>query len=100
MNEFQKNLPKRLCFHCNKCGGNLPQNVFSDIPENCGYYGWIFLKQEEHKQKVRKIKEEMIELKVKINNSKSNTKKKKYEHALKKIYEKLEDLKEFGPINF
>ncbi len=100
MNEFQKNLPKRLCLHCNKCNGKLPDNAFSQIPENCGYIGYIFLKQEEHKQKVRKLDEEITALKVKIKNAKGNAKRKKFEQALTKIYKKLEDLKEFGPINF
>lgn len=100
MNDFQKELPKRLCLNCQKCGGNLPLSAFSDMPENCGYLGWIFLKQEEHKQKVRKLYEEIISLNVKIQNSKSNTKKKKYEHAKNKVLEKIENLKKYGPIDF
>ncbi|MGN0018683.1 MAG: hypothetical protein ACI37S_06550 [Candidatus Gastranaerophilaceae bacterium] len=100
MNEFQKNLPKRLCLHCNQCGGNLPENAFSHIPENCGYSGFIFLKQEEHKQKVRKLDEEITALKVKIKNAKGNAKKKKYEQALEKVNNNLKKLKEFGPIDF
>lgn len=100
MNNFQKELPKRLCLQCKKCSGKLPESAFSDIPENCGYEGWIFLKKEEHKQKVRKLDEEIILLNVKIKNSKSNTKKKKYEHARNKVLAELEKLKEFGPIDF
>lgn len=100
MNNFQKELPKRLCLHCNKCGGNLPDNAFSDLPEGCGYSGWIFLKKEEHKQKVRKLDEEIVLLNVKIKNSKSNTKRKKFEHAKNKVLDKLEELKNFGPIDF
>lgn len=100
MNNFQKELPKRLCFHCNKCNGNLPLTAFSELPDGCGYLGWIFLKQEEHKQKVRKLDEEIILLNVKIHNSKSNTKKKKYEHAKNKVLKQLEELKQFGPIDF
>lgn len=100
MNNFQNELPKRLCFHCNKCGGKLPKTAFSPIPENCGYEGWIFLKKEEHKQKVRKLQEEIILLNVKIENSKSNTKKKKFIHAKNNVLKLLDELKEFGPIDF
>ena len=100
MNNFQKNLPKRLCLKCNKCNGKLPDNAFAAIPENCGYLGFIFLKQEEHKQKVRKLDEEITALKVKIKNAQSTSKKRKFEQALKKMYKKLEELKIFGPINF
>lgn len=100
MNNFQKELPKYLCLHCNKCGGTLPESAFSPIPVGCGYAGWIFLKQEEHKQKVRKLDEEIVLLDVKIKNSKSNTKRKKFEHAKIKVLNKLEELKQFGPIDF
>lgn len=100
MNDFQKEMPKRLCFHCGKCGGKLPENAFSDLPENCGYEGWIFLKKEEHKQKIRKLNEEIILLNVKIENAKSNTKKKKFLHAKNKLLEKIDELKNYGPIDF
>ena len=100
MNNFQNELPKRLCFNCGKCRGKLPDNDFSDIPEGCGYEGWIFLKKEEHKQKVRKLQEEIILLNVKIQNAKSNTKKKKFLHAKNKVLDKLEELKNFVPIEF
>ena len=100
MNDFQKNLPKRLCLHCNKCNWQYPESLFSPIPENCGFYGYIFLEQEKHKQKVRKLKEQIVDLKVQIINAKGNAKKKKYENALTKVYDKLEMLKQFGPIDF
>lgn len=100
MNDFQKNLPKRLCLHCNKCEGKYPESLFSPIPKNCGFSGYIFLEQEKHKQKVRKLKEQIIGLKVQIINTEGNAKKKKYEKALEKIYSKLEELKQFGPIDF
>ncbi|MBR1681158.1 hypothetical protein IJ707_05145 [bacterium] len=100
MNNFQKELPKRLCFHCGKCGGNIPENAFSTIPEGCGYEGFLFLKKEEHKQKVRKLNEEIILLNVKIENSKSNTKKKKFLHAKAKVLKQLKELKKFGPTDF
>lgn len=97
-NDFE--LPKRLCFNCGKCNGNKPKSAFSDIPDGCGYEGWIFYKREEHKQKVRKIDEELISINVKINNAKGQAKKQKYEKAREKILAKLEELKPFGPINF
>lgn len=97
-NNFE--LPKRLCLNCRKCNGNKPKTAFSEIPDGCGYYGWLFYKQEEHKQKIRKIDEELISINVKIQNSKGEAKKQKYEKAKEKILLKLEELKPFGPINF
>ena len=100
MNDFQKELPKRLCLNCNKCSGTLPDSAFADIPEGCGYYGYLFAKKEEHKQKVRKLDEEIILLKVKIQNAKGEAKRKKYQKALDKVQEKLKELEQFGPIDF
>lgn len=100
MNEFQNSIPKRLCFGCEKCNEEFPNNAFDPIPEGCGLYGWMFLKQEEHKQKVRKIDEDIVLYNVKIRNAKSNTKRKKFEHELSKKYKELEFLKQFGPIDF
>ena len=39
---------------------NFPNEPFAYIPEECGYSGFQFLKQEELKQKVRKMKEEIL----------------------------------------
>lgn len=101
MNEFQKELPEELCLKCGKCNGILPNGVFAKIPDNCGYEGWLFLKREEYKQKIRRLDENVILLNIKIKNAKSNTKKKKFEHALRKIQEQLENYKqEYGNINF
>lgn len=100
MNEFQKELPKCLCLNCCKCGGTLPSSAFAPIPEGCGYYGYMFLKQEEHKQKVRKLDEDVVLLKVKILNAKGEAKRKKYQKGLEKVQEKLKELEKFGPIDF
>ena len=100
MNNFENELPKRLCFNCGKCSGNKPKNAFSAMPDGCGYEGFLFLKKEEHKQKIRRLNEEIILLNVKILNAKSNTKKKKFTHAKEKILNQIEELKNFGPIDF
>ena len=81
MNEFQNELPKELCLKCGKCNGNLPKDFFAEIPDNCGYEGWLFLKREEYKQKIRQLDENAILLNIKIKNAKSNTKRKKFEHG-------------------
>lgn len=39
---------------------NISGEPYIYIPENCEYYGTLFLKLEEIKQKVRKYKEEII----------------------------------------
>lgn len=44
-----------------------PETPIAIIPEDCGYYGEIFIKLEEVKQKVRKYKEEIIYYEALIN---------------------------------
>ena len=37
-----------------------PSSPFAFLPENCGYEGDVFIKLEKEKQKIRKLKEEII----------------------------------------
>lgn len=53
---------------------NYPSSPFAFLPEDCGFRGEIFIKLENIKQKIRKLKEEII------------------------YYESLEDSKEFQKI--
>lgn len=39
---------------------NFPSSPIAIISENCGYYGEIFIKNETLKQKIRKLKEDII----------------------------------------
>ena len=46
-----------LCKHC-------PSTPWSIVPPNCGFEGWLFWQREEIKQKIRKSKEELLELQI------------------------------------
>lgn len=46
-----------LCKHC-------PSTPWSIVPPGCGFEGWLFWQREEIKQKIRKSKEELLELKL------------------------------------
>lgn len=48
---------KTLCKH-------FPSTPWAIVPPGCGYEGWLFLKREEIKQKIRKSKEDLLELQV------------------------------------
>ena len=57
----------------NKCGRyedrmtlckHFPSSPWAIIPPGCGFAGWLFLKREEAKQRVRKAKEELLDLQV------------------------------------
>jgi len=100
MEQFKNEIPKRLCIHCGKCDESFPQTAFSEMPEGCGLEGYLFLKQEEHKQKVRKLKEDLVYLDVKIANAKGNAKKIKYQKGREKVLAQLKKLEQFGPVDF
>lgn len=46
-----------LCKH-------FPASPWAIVPPGCGYEGWLFMKREETKQKIRKVKEELLELQL------------------------------------
>ena len=46
-----------LCRH-------FPSSPWAVVPPECGYEGWLFEKREEIKQKIRKTKEDLIELEI------------------------------------
>lgn len=46
-----------LCKH-------FPASPWAILPPGCGYEGWQFLKREEEKQRIRKVKEELLELQL------------------------------------
>ena len=57
-----KFLVNNLCTNPNKpdiCK-NYPSSPFAFLPEDCGYYGYIFTKHENFMQKIRKLKEEIL----------------------------------------
>lgn len=48
---------KTLCDH-------FPSSPWAIVPPGCGFEGWLFMKREEKKQQIRKIKEELLELQL------------------------------------
>lgn len=57
-----KYLKNNLCTNTNKpdiCI-NYPSSPFAFIPDNCGFYGEVFLNREKFMQKLRKLEEEII----------------------------------------
>ena len=48
---------KELCKH-------FPSSPWAVVPPGCGFEGWLFTQREEIKRKVRKEKEELLELKL------------------------------------
>ena len=79
-----KYLKKNLCTNSHKpeiCQ-NYPSSPFAYIPENCGYSGQVFMKLEKEKQKIRKLKEEIIHYEALIKTAYNNSDIKQYEKII------------------
>lgn len=71
-----KFLKNNLCVNTKKPESCIqyPSSPFAYIPEECGYSGDIFLKNEQIKQKIRRLKEEILSYKAQILIDKSEEK--------------------------
>lgn len=68
-----KFLKNNICSNPNKpdmCT-KYPSSPFAFLQEDCGYEGFIFLKNEKEKQKIRKLKEEILHYEVQLKKDKS-----------------------------
>lgn len=86
---FIKNRPQELCLKCAKCCReivkcehidennlckiydnraefckNFPASPWEEVPQGCGYEGWLFKKREEKKQYIRKLKEKILSYEI------------------------------------
>lgn len=68
-----KFLSNNLCTNPNKPQEciDYPKSPFAFLNEDCGYTGDIFLKNESVKQKVRKLKEEILDYQTRLKNEPS-----------------------------
>lgn len=82
-----------LCRHC-------PSSPWSIVPPGCGFEGWLFWKREEEKEKIRRAKEELLELKLlkKRNNSPETLQ--KIEAVEQKILRNIAMYKKYGSENW
>jgi len=79
-----KYLKNNLCTNPNKpdiCK-NYPSFPFIQLPENCGYEGIIFLKKEDIKHKIRKIKEEILNYTILLETTKDKKEKQQYKKLI------------------
>ena len=82
-----------LCKH-------FPASPWAIVPPGCGYEGWLFMKREEAKQKIRKIKEELLELQLLKNKAVSPDIQLKIASVEKKMLANIELYKKHGSENW
>ena len=111
MTNDQKQTDNITFYHCkylqdnNMCGRyenrmtlckHFPSSPWAIVPPGCGFSGWLFLKREEDKERVRKAKEELLDLQVlrtKVTNKETL---KKLEAVEKKLHKTIELYKKYG----
>jgi Fe-S-cluster containining protein len=79
----------KVCVYC-------PSSAWVVTPPGCGFEHWLFLKREEYMQKVRKAKEELLDLKVMRNKTKDENILKKIESVQKKIEHTIDMFADYG----
>ena len=78
-----------LCKHC-------PSTPWAIVPPGCGFEGWLFLEREKAKEKIRKSKEELLELKLLKSRTNDDSVLKKIESVEHKIATSIELYKKYG----
>ena len=78
-----------LCRHC-------PSTPWSIVPPGCGFEGWLFMEREKAKEKIRRAKEELIELKLLKKRSCNDDIIKKIEAVEHKIQTTIDLYKKYG----
>lgn len=82
-----------LCRHC-------PSSPWSIVPPGCGFEGWLFWKREEEKEKIRRAKEELLELKLLKKRKNSPETLQKIEAVEQKILRNIDMYKKYGSENW
>jgi len=110
--KFDENLK---FYHCrfirddNLCGNyenrptlcnHFPSTPWAIVPPECGFEGWLFWKREEIKQKVRKEKEELIELSFLKQKTQDPQKIEKIELVEQKLQRNIDMYKKYGSENW
>ena len=82
-----------LCKHC-------PSTPWSIVPPGCGFEGWLFWQREEIKQKIRKSKEELLELNLLRMRTKDENTLQKINIVEHKIQRGIDFYKKYGSENW
>lgn len=78
-----------LCRHC-------PSTAWAVVPPGCGFEAWLFLKREETKQKIRKSKEDLLELKLLRTKMKNPEDLRKIDSVVNKIHGIIASYDKYG----
>ena len=75
---------------------NYPSFALAFLPDDCGYEGVIFQKQEALKQKIRKLKEEIVHYNALIQTTTNKSEKQQYAKIINSHTKFIQRYKEYG----
>ncbi len=73
-----------------------PSSPFAYIPSSCGFYGETFIKNEAEKQKIRKLKEEIIHYEALLNTTANKKEQQQYSRILKTLKARVDKYSIYG----
>lgn len=80
--------------------GRFPTSPWAVVPPGCGFEGWIFKKQEEFKQKIRRQKEAVIELEALLPTLSNPEHIEKVKESIEKTKKTIELFAKYGSANW
>jgi len=80
---------KRLC-------DRFPSSPWAVTPPGCGFEGWLFMKREERKQKVRKLKESLLDFDLMLKHGQPPEKAEKINEAIRKTNDIIDFYAKYG----
>ena len=89
---------KLFCKNCSKCNGHFLTSIWDKMPEGCGLEGWLFQQREKEKQKIRRKKEELLDLEVLLKEFPQNEEKIKI--AMAEIKNFIEIYSKYGSLDW
>jgi len=75
---------------------NFPSSPWAVAPPGCGFEGWLFQKREEVKQKVRKLKEDLLDFELLLKEEQSPERTTKLKDAIEKTKDIINYYAKYG----
>ncbi len=79
---------------------NYPSFPFVQLPENCGYEGYIFVQKEKLKHKIRKLKEEILHYTVLSETTNDKRERQQYQKIINTHVRYIDKYKNYGSDNW
>lgn len=73
-----------------------PSSAWAVVPPGCGFEGWLFQEREAHKKRIRKLKEDKIFYRAKLNTNITKKERILYQKLINKIDDRIKLFSKYG----